>query len=134
MKNLVILIFAVAFHSCSAQKKSPPLPVAYDTIYKKPTVSASNPGGDAGWKAYVKKHVKYPRKAWWQEVETDVTVRVVIDKDGTVASAQSLNTTTFGFEQEAMRLVLKSGKWTPATYHGQAVKSEGELKVEFRLK
>ena len=133
-KRLFILSFVFAFQYCDAQKKVVAESIVYDTIYTKPTVLASYPGGDLGWKEYVKKQMKYPKKAWWAEMETDITVRVVINKNGSIESAQHLNTTGYGFEQEAVRLVMKSGKWFPATYNGQPVKSEGVLKVEFRLK
>jgi TonB family protein len=132
--GLFTLLFLVAFKASLAQRDSLALPRLFDTIYTKPMVQASYPGGDSGWRAYVKKHVKYPRKAWWDEVETEITVGLVINKNGVVESAQHLNITGYGFEQEAVRLVMKSGKWKPATHNGQPVKSEGQLKVEFRLK
>jgi len=135
MKKILFILFSsLVFYGAVAQNKSAGSPVLYDTIFTQPTVLASFPGGDSAWKVYVKKHVKYPRKAWWQEVETDVSVRIVVNKDGTIESAQHLNTTTYGFENEAVRLVLKSGKWIPAMYNGRPVKSEGVLKIEFRLK
>ena len=118
----------------TAQKTNNKLPVEYDTIFTKPTVLAAYPGGEVAWRKYVKKQMKYPRKAWWEEVETDIAVRVVINKDGTIDQAQHLTNAGYGFEKEAVRLVLESGKWLPATYNGNAVKSEGVLKIEFRLK
>jgi protein TonB len=133
MKLYLFLLSIIIVGSLYGQGKNT-APSSFDTIYTKPTVLASYPGGDTAWKRYVKKHLKYPRKAWWAEIETDVVVRVVINKDGSIATAQHLTTSGYGFEKEAGRLVLQSGRWIPAYHRGVAVKSEGELKIEFRLR
>ena len=129
-----LLLLIVAVGAVHAQKAESKLSVEYDTIFTKPTVLASYPGGEVAWKKYVKKNMKYPRKAWWDEVETDIAVKLIINKDGTIDQAQHLSMAGYGFEKEAVRLVLESGRWLPATYNGNAVKSEGVLKIEFRLK
>ncbi len=135
MKKLLIIVFTgFAFISAEGQNTKTRMPFVYDTIFTKPTVLASFPGGDTAWKKYVKKNLKYPRKAWWEELETDVFVRVTIAKDGTVERAEHLTTSGYGFEKEAVRLVMDSGRWIPATFEGKPVKSEGELKIEFRLR
>ena len=127
----MIFVIVGNVHSQKAESK---LPVEYDTIFTKPTVPASYPGGAVAWIKYVKKNMKYPRKAWWDEVETDIAVKLIINKDGTIDQAQHLSMAGYGFEKEAVRLVLESGNWLPATHNGNAVKSEGVLKIEFRLK
>ena len=129
-----LLLLIVAVGAVHAQKADSKLSVEYDTIFTKPTVLASYPGGEVAWKKYVKKNMKYPRKAWWDEVETDMTVKLIVNKDGTIDQAQHLSMAGYGFEKEAVRLVLESGRWLPATHNGNAVKSEGVLKIEFRLK
>ena len=135
MKKLCsLLMIFVIVGNVHAQKAEGKLPVEYDTIFTKPTVLAAYPGGEVAWIKYVKKNMKYPRKAWWDEVETDIAVKLIINKDGTIDQAQHLSMAGYGFEKEAVRLVLKSGRWLPATHNGNAVKSEGVLKIEFRLK
>ena len=133
MKLLLILVFSTFAQLAFSQKTVNTRPL-FDTIYRKPEVLPSYPGGEKAWKQYVKKNMKYPRKAWWDEIESEVMVKVVIEKDGTISDAIHLNVTNYGFEQEAVRLVKKSGKWIPATHAGKPVKSEGELTIEFRLK
>ncbi len=130
--SLLLMLFALS--TLQAQKTGIKPAVEYDTIFTRPTVLASYPGGEVEWKKYLKKNLKYPRKAWWDEVETEIAVRLIINKDGTIEQAQHLSMAGYGFEKEAVRLVLESGKWLPATYNGTPVKSEGVLKIEFRLK
>jgi protein TonB len=131
--KLLLTVFLVFFtHFAFSQKGASPQ--LYDTVYTKPEVMASYPGGDIAWKKYVKKQMKYPRKAWWDEIESEVAVRLVIEKDGTISEAHHLNVSSYGFEQEAIRIVKNSGKWVPAMHRGKPVKSEGMLTIEFRLK
>lgn len=132
MMKLLFILIILPFTNISAQTKFPA--VQYDTVYTRPEVFASFPGGEEAWKRYVKKKMKYPRQAWWQEIESDVQVKLIIEKDGTISSAQHLTVSNYGFEQEAVRLVLKSGKWIPAKRRGKAVKSEGLLTINFRLR
>jgi protein TonB len=134
MKLFFILILLASASFIHAQKKNIPSHQLYDTVYTRPEVMASYPGGDVTWKKYVKKNLKYPRKAWWDEIESEVAVNLIIEKDGTISNAYHLNTSNYGFEQEAVRLVKSSGKWIPATHRGQPVKSEGQLTIEFRLR
>lgn len=133
MKFFLVLVFSTFAQVVFAQTRGGSMPLL-DTIYTRPEVLASYPGGEKAWKRYVKKNLKYPRKAWWDEVESEVTVKVIIEKDGTVADAIHMNISNYGFEQEAVRLVKRSGKWMPATHRGKPVKSEGQLTVEFRLR
>ncbi len=134
MKLLFTFIFLLTTQLTFSQKKQADNEQLFDTVYTKPEVMASYPGGEAGWKKYVKKNMKYPRKAWWDEIESEVAVKLIIEKDGTISEAYHLNVSSYGFEQEAVRLVKNSGKWIPAIHRGKPVKSEGMLTIEFRLK
>jgi periplasmic protein TonB len=133
MKLLAILILLIICLPGYSQQKQTSLQL-YDTVYTRPEVLASYPGGEKAWKRYLKKHLKYPRKAWWDEVESEVSVKLIIEKDGTISNASHLTISNYGFEQEAVRVVKQSGKWIPAKHKGQTVKSEGKLTIPFRLR
>src|SRR4051812_12577910 len=132
--KLFFVALSVCFYSfANAQAGATTSIPAYDTIFTKPEIFASYPGGDSAWQVYVKKNMKYPKKAWWNEIETEVTVKVVIDKNGLVKEAIHLTTTEgYGFEKEAVRLVTESGRWIPAMHHGKQVACEGSLVIAFR--
>jgi periplasmic protein TonB len=134
MKTVVLFLLSLwMYSSANAQGSTTSVP-AYDTIYTKPETFASYPGGDSAWRVYVKKEMKYPKKAWWDEIETEVTVKVVVDKTGYIKEARHLTTSGYGFEKEAVRIVTESGRWIPAMHRGQPVACEGTLVIEFRLK
>jgi periplasmic protein TonB len=129
---LLIILFSSVGNLSQAQ--TPNKPEEYDTIFTKPEIFAKYPGGEDEWKKYLKKNMKYPKKAWWDEMETDIIVKVTFDKDGNIKEVQHMNTSGYGFEEEAVRLVKKSGKWNPAIHRGKPVACAGSLKIEFRLK
>jgi periplasmic protein TonB len=134
MKTFLLFFAAICMYSTiHAQGSSTTLP-AYDTIFTKPEKFAAYPGGDTAWSAYVKRAMKYPKKAWWDEIESEVTVKVVVDKDGYIKEARHLTTSGSGFEKEAVRIVTESGRWIPAMHRGRPVACEGTLVIEFRLK
>jgi protein TonB len=133
MKLLMALVFSTFTQAICAQNSVTKTQL-FDTIYTKPQVLASYPGGQKAWQKYLKKHLKYPRKAWWDEVESEVAVKLIIEKDGHISDAIHMNISNYGFEEEAIRLVKKSGRWIPAMHRGKPVKSEGLLTIEFKLR
>ena len=135
MKLFLTIILLIVSSTLWAQRNRASAKVQQnDTVYTRPEVLATYPGGEKAWKKYVKRNLKYPRKAWWDEIESDMTVKVIIEKNGRISDAYHMNISNYGFEREAVRLVKKSGKWLPAKHKGMPVKSEGELTIQFRLK
>jgi protein TonB len=134
--KLFLIVICTCFCTISyAQENKDAGAVAFDTIYTKPEVFASYPGGDSAWKVYVKKNLKYPKKAWWEEVETEITVKVIVDKTGKITEAKHLTVAgAYGFEKEAIKVVMNSGKWIPAMHRGKPVACEGTLVIPFVLK
>lgn len=135
MKRLFILFaFLFAFHFADAQQSTESIKVVMDTVYNIVDVLPSYPGGDEGWKKYLKKNLKYPKKAWWEELESDVVMDFVVRKDGTLTDITHLTVFGWGFEEEATRLLKTCGKWIPAMKNGRAVDYHGKLTIPFRLR
>lgn len=105
-----------------------------DTIYTKADTYPSYKDGEDGWKKYLKKNLKYPKKAWWEEMEGDVIVEFIVRKDGTITNIKHLTVSEWGFEEEAVRLIKNCGKWKPATKNGKAVDFKGQVTIPFRLR
>lgn len=135
MKVLVITVgFIFCCFQLNAQAKGQSSKVDLDTIYNKVDVLPSYIGGEEGWKKYLKKNTKYPKKAWWEELEADVTLEFTIKNDGTIVDIINLTVSGWGFEEEAIRLLKKSGKWNPALKNGKPVHYHAKLTIPFRLK
>jgi protein TonB len=131
-KSFVLLLFSLVVSFFS---KAQTATQQQDTIFTKVDVLPYFPGKEEGWKTYLKKHLKYPKKAWWDQVESEVTVEFVIQKDGTITDVRNLTISgEYGFEKEAVKVIEKSGKWIPAVKGGRNVAYLARLTIPFRLK
>lgn len=140
MKKFILILFlSIATYGNAAINvdSDTTQPVKWDDhlVYTKVDVLPSYIGGDAAWQNYLKKNLKYPKKAWWDEIETDVLVEFVVEQDGSLTNVKHLTISEkYGFEAEAVKLVQKSGKWIPATLRGSNVSYLARLNISFRLK
>ncbi|WP_409965983.1 hypothetical protein PIECOFPK_02390 [Mycovorax composti] len=55
-------------------------------------------------------------------------------KGGNVSDVKPLTSLGYGMEQEAIRVIKKSGRWKPAIQNGREVKSFRKLPVKFIVK
>jgi periplasmic protein TonB len=132
MNRVVIIVFSLII--CNYSNAQQPSSVVFDTIYTKVDVLPTYPNGNEGWKKYLKKNLKYPKKAWWDELESDVVMEFIVRKDGTVTNIRHLTVFGWGFEEEATRLLQNCGKWNPATKNGKPVDYKGTITIPFRLR
>ena len=85
---------------------------------------ASYPGGDAAWKKYLEKNLNsnVPNKNKAPIGKYTAIVRFIVDKDGSLSSIQPETNFGFGMEEEVVRVLERSGKWTAATKNGQPLR------------
>lgn len=72
---------------------------------------------EMGWEAFnlfVEKNLRYPEAAAQNGIEGIVVVRFIIEKDGSLSGFQIQESTGYGCDEEAVRLLTESGKWKPA--------------------
>lgn len=103
-----------------------------EKIFTKVEIESSYPGGMAAWRRFLIKTVNYPGEAIEKEIEGAVVVKFIVDKDGKVSDVIAIS----GPEElrgEAVRVISKSGKWTPAIQNGNNVKSYKLQQIIFRL-
>jgi protein TonB len=131
MKKLFLML---AFCTCVAFTYAQDTLPAQDTIYNIVDTLPSYPGGAKAWEKYLKKNTKYPRKAWWEQIETDVVLEFVVRADGSITDINHLTVFGWGFEEEATRLLSKSGNWVPGIKNGRKVHYHARLTIPFRLK
>lgn len=60
-----------------------------------------------------------------------VVIQFIVDVAGNVSDIKPLTKIGFGMEQEAMRAIKKSGKWTPAIQNGRQVKAYKKQPITF---
>lgn len=104
----------------------------YDQTFTKVEIESSYPGGAAAWTRYLIKTLRYPQEAQDQEVQGAVVVQFIVDKEGVVSDVQAVSGPN-ELRDEAVRVIKKSGKWTPAVQNGRKVKSYKKQPILFKL-
>jgi periplasmic protein TonB len=105
-----------------------------DEIFRKVEIQSDFPGGLAAWKRYLERTMHYPDEAINKEIQGSIMVRFIVDKDGNVSDVEAISgPEEGGLREEAVRVIKKSGRWTPAVQNGRYVKSYKQQPVTFRL-
>jgi periplasmic protein TonB len=104
----------------------------YDKTFTKVEIESDYPGGTAAWQRYLQKNLQYPEEAQNAEVQGQVVVKFIVDKEGKVSEVEAISGPN-ELREEAMRVIRKSGSWTPAVQNGRKVKSYKSQPINFRL-
>lgn len=106
----------------------------YDKTFTKVEIESEFPGGSAAWLRYLNKNLRYPDDAVNNEIQGTVVVQFIVDKEGNVSDVQAISgPDQGGLRDEAVRVIKKSGKWTPAIQNGRQVKSYKKQPIVFKL-
>ena len=103
-----------------------------DTAKTSTEVTAAFPGGTQAWRRYIEKSVRYPRSAQESRTMGKVRVSVTVAKDGSL-SAVPITSLGHGLEEEAIRIMKESPKWSPATRDGVPVTYTFNQSVSFYM-
>jgi periplasmic protein TonB len=97
-------------------------------------IEASFPGGASAWLRFLNKNLQYSSDAQDRGIQGTVLVQFVVDKDGNVSDVQAISgPQEGGLKEEAVRVIRKSGKWTPGVQNGRYVKSYKRQPVIFQI-
>jgi protein TonB len=104
----------------------------HDTTFTNVDIEAEFPGGSHAWLKYLAKHMRYPDEAAKGEIQGDIMVKFIVDDQGNVSDIQAIRGPN-ELRGEAIRLIMLSGKWTPAVYNGHQVNSYKYQAIKWRL-
>lgn len=104
----------------------------YDKTFTKVEIESEYPGGNGAWMRYLNKNFKYPQEAIDNEIQGTVVVQFIVDKEGNVSDVEAVSGPS-ELKDEAIRVIKKSGKWTPAVQNGRQVKSYKKQPIVFKL-
>lgn len=96
---------------------------------------SSFPGGAAGWLRYLNKNLRYPDDAVNKRIEGQVIVGFVVDTVGRIAetSVWLSRSVEFDLDEEAIRIILNSPAWNPASRNGRLIDAYKRQPVIFKL-
>ena len=104
----------------------------WDKTFTKVEIESEYPGGAAAWQRYLNKNLHYPQEAIDNEIQGTVVVQFIVDKEGNVSDVEAISGPN-ELRDEAVRVIKKSGKWTPAVQNGRQVKSYKKQPIVFKL-
>ncbi|MBP5763954.1 MAG: M56 family metallopeptidase [Bacteroidales bacterium] len=91
------------------------------------------PGGDVALMTFVKNNLKYPAEAAKQGIQGRVTVKFIVEKDGSVSNIEVMRTPHELLSKEAIRIVEMMPKWEPGKQRGENVRVWYVMPITFRL-
>jgi protein TonB len=103
-----------------------------NTPLMKVEIESEYPGGLSAWQRFLNRNLHYPQAAIDQEIEGYVIVQFIVDKEGNVSDVVAVSGPD-ELRAEAVRVIRKSGKWTPAVQNGHHVKSYKKQPIGFKL-
>jgi protein TonB len=95
-------------------------------------VESAYPGGMPAWIRFLKKTIEYPGLAVENEITGTVIVKFIVDEKGNVSNVEAASGPE-ELQEEAVRVIRKSGKWTPAIQNGRQVRSYKKQSIIFQL-
>ena len=131
-KALLFLILSIPFISFGQQTDSATIDTNDSLTFAKVEVESEYPGGPSDWRTYLIANMKYPKKAVKKRIEGTVVVQFIIDTQGNVSDVEAIEGPDL-LQEEGVRLIKGSGKWTPAQQNGKPVKSYKKQPFVFKL-
>jgi TonB family protein len=110
----------------SVEKKKKKVPL-------KPDIPAEFPGGNSAMYKFLASEIRYPPEAQRTNTVGKVMVKFAIHGDGEIGSIEILEGIGQGCEEEAIRVISKMPKWTPAMKDNEPILSYYTFPVVFQL-
>ncbi len=102
-------------------------------IFEKVEIEASFPGGDNAWRKYLTRSLSgfNPADNGAPAGTYTTYVQFVVDKEGNISDVKPLTNFGYGMEDEAVKVIKKGPKWTPAIQNGRKVKAYRKQPITF---
>lgn len=124
---LMMLVLLFSFMTSTAQTKKNNM--VFDVVEVMPQF----PGGQIAMMKYIMENMKYPEQAMKEGIQGRVTVRFIVEKDGSISNVRPILSVHPLLNKEAVRVVESMPKWTPGKQNGKPVRVRFNLPVMFKL-
>ena len=124
---LMMLVLLFSFMTSTAQTKK------NDMVFDVVEVMPQFPGGQIAMLQYLMKNIKYPEQAVKEGIQGRVTVRFIVEKDGSISDVKPVLSVHPLLNKEAVRVVESMPKWSPGKQNGKPVRVRYNLPVMFKL-
>ena len=124
---LMMLVLLFSFMTSTAQTKK------NDMLFSVVEVMPQYPGGQIAMLKYLMENIKYPEQAMKEGIQGRVTVRFIVEKDGSISDVRPILSVHPLLNKEAVRVVESMPKWTPGKQNGKPVRVRFNVPVMFKL-
>jgi protein TonB len=104
----------------------------WNKTFTKVEIESMYPGGSRAWERFLRNNLRFPDEAAEVGVEGFVVVQFIVDVEGNVSDVVAVSGPK-ELQAEAIRVIKKSGKWSPAIQNGRKVKSYKKQPLGFKL-
>jgi periplasmic protein TonB len=101
----------------------------WNKVFQKVEIESDYPGGRVAWQRFLNRNLRFPPV---EDVQGTVVVQFIVGKDGSVSNVEAVSGPD-ELRAEAVRVIKKSGKWTPAIQNGHQVISQKRQPIIFRF-
>jgi len=107
----------------------------YEREFHTVQVQASFPGGPGAWQKFLERNLRQDVAVESGAPPADyvVVVSFLVDRDGNVTEVKAETDPGYGTAAEAVRVIQRSGKWTPAIQNGRNVIYRQKQSIVFRV-
>ncbi|MBP6411608.1 MAG: energy transducer TonB, partial [Pseudarcicella sp.] len=91
------------------------------------------PGGMSAFGKFLGKNIEYPAEATENNIAGKVILRFTVNKDGSIEDIKVLKGVGFGCDEEAVRVLKMTPRWTPGKQSGRAVRVSYSVPIVFSL-
>jgi len=91
------------------------------------------PGGLNAFEQFLAKNVRYPEEARNNNVQGRVIISFIVETDGTLTNFKILRSVGSGTDEEAVRVLALSPKWSPGLQNGHKVRVTYTVPISFTL-
>ena len=124
---LMMLVLLFSFMTSTAQTKK------NDMVFDVVEVMPQFPGGQIAMLKYLMENIKYPEQAMKEGIQGRVTVRFIVEKDGSISNVKPVLSVHPLLDKEAVRVVKSMPKWSPGKQKGKPVRVQFNVPVMFKL-
>lgn len=102
-------------------------------VFEKVEVEAEFPGGLSAWRRYLERNLnpQAAADAGAPPGSYTVVVRFIVDKQGNISDVKAMTSHGYGMEDEAVRVIKRGPKWTPAIQNGRNVTAYRSQPITF---
>ena len=135
MIRTLMLIFLSLLISSRLFSQTDVNPDTTTRIFERVEIEASFPGGEQAWRKFLERNLNSnaPVENGAPNGKYLILVQFVVNKEGRISNIKPLTKEGYGMEKEVVRIMNKSGLWTPAIQNGKPVNAYRKQPITFMI-